>query len=398
MNNANQDEYLSKLGFANEYPVVVADIGNRLCKMLTDQPVMRGSNPLDCVLFEHGIAEVDDGQFERMLHYYKGKRGFHLIHWRDRNFVVGEQAYSADMRFEPKQGRLKYSRDYYGLLFIRGLVELFDGKVPEALNVFLAHPPGDLEHTDALKRAVHGRWLFEVNGKRVVTTVVYSNTFDEIVGGVHNAVDGPDGQPIQGNPLENNGPALVFDLGGGSLDLCYLNRDLSVNYDKGMVSERIGINRAVDTFKSEFDLHYSNRVANAEGGIPRSVVIDIFMNPEHITWDSGEMLDCTEMYNAAIRPVIRDCLNAVNRFAGGFVGIKSVVLTGGGTAMVMNEIKREIFPRFDQNAKVFTTDRQERMVTANARGARKIAQAMKQISRAEADRWLKEQSNGSRKR
>lgn len=396
MGNENGNEYLARLGFANEYPVVIADIGNFLCKVLTDSPIKRGANPLDFVSYPHAIAEVDSGAYERLLRRYHGKKGYHLLKWRERCYVIGEQAYSVDMHFEPRQGRLKYSRDYYGLLFIRGLVELFDGSVPEAVNAFLAHPPGDLEFTDVLKRAVHGRWVFEVNGQRCETTVVYSNTFDEIVGGVHNAVDGPDGQRMAENALEGNGPALVFDLGGGSLDLCYLTSDLAVNYDRGLFTERTGINSAVETFKSIFDATYKNRLSDAENGIARGHVIDIFMDEEHAIYDAGEKIDCVDIYNEAIAPVIRASSQAVKRFAGGFMGINSVLLTGGGSAMVMDEIKREIFAKFDKNGKVFTTAERAKLVQANVRGGRKIAEAMKSVSAVEAARWLKAQGNGKR--
>lgn len=390
----NQAEYLNILGFANDVPTVVADLGNRLGKLTTNQPIFRGSSPISSVMFDHALVEVDEGTFKRLLRYHEGKNGYHLLNWRDRHFVIGEQAYSVDPSFTPRQGRLKYDRDYYGLLFMRGVVELFDGNIPAEINAFLAHPPGDLEHTEALKRAVHGRWKFEVNGRRCETTVIYTNTFDEIVGGVHNATDGVDGQLIHGNALEGNGPALVFDLGGGSLDLAYLKRDLSVDYDRGMVSRRIGINTAMANFKAAFDSRYAKLLADAEDGISRQVVIDIFMDEDHIVSYAGEDLDCSDLYQDAIAPVIRDAAQAVSGFAGGFVGIRSSLLTGGGSAMAMAEITKHIFQRFADNGKLFKTDTLRDMVRANANGGLKIAKAMSIRSKDQADKWLRAQGYG----
>lgn len=390
----NEQEYMGILGFANEAPTVAADIGNNKAKMTTNQPLFRGNNGSGLVIFEHAIVEVDEGSFARMLRYHKGKTGYHLIKWRDRCFVIGEQAYSADPHFEPRQGRLKYSRDYYGLLFIRGLVELFNGQIPAEINAFLAHPPGDLEHTEALKKSVHGRWIFEVNGQRHQTTVIYTNSFDEIVGGVHNATHGVDGEPIKGNALEGNGPCIVYDLGGGSLDLAYLKPDLSVDYDRGMVSHRIGINTAVENFKSAFDSRYAKLLADAENGISRQVVIDIFMDENHIVSDAGADLDCSDLYQEAIAPIIRQSIQAVRDFAGGSIGIRSVLLTGGGSAMCMDEIMEDVFPRFAGNKKVFTTDQPRDMVGANVRGGLKIAKAMSVSSKIQADFWLRTQGYG----
>lgn len=388
----NESEYLNVLGFANGLPTEACDIGNLVAKFVTDSPVIRGANPLSSTLFEHAIVEIDEYQFRDKLSYYQNEPAFHLIEWRNRYFITGIEAYSVNPKFTPIQGRAKYTRDYYGILFVRGMLEMTNGNIPEELNVFLAHPPADKDFRTELMKSVHGRWKVHTNAGNHAFEVVYSNAFDEIVGGVHNATDGVDGQVIEGNPLEGNGPAIVFDLGGGSLDLAYLKKDLSVDYDRGMVSHRIGVNRAVENFKRAFDKKFRGRLVRSDDGITNADVIEIFMDEDHIVYDGGEMLDCRQMYHDAFSPIIRECVEHVRKFTrGSFVGLKSVLVTGGGSAVILDRIKQDIFKPFHDNGKFFTTDSKGRMIYANSNGGLKIATAMKSASKKRADIWLKGQ-------
>src|SRR5690349_1859621 len=142
------------LGFANDNPNIVGDIGNELVKMGTDKLLAGGNNLLGLVFFNYAFVEVNETRYVNLCHYYKGKDAFHLIKWDNRYFVVGEQAYSVDSGFEPVRGRAKYRKEYYGILFLSGLLRLYAGKIPEAVNAFLAHPPADLEYGESLMRSV----------------------------------------------------------------------------------------------------------------------------------------------------------------------------------------------------------------------------------------------------
>lgn len=390
----HEAEFMAIQGFANDLPTVISDGGNRKFKVTTDKPLLRRSTASEVVIYDHAIAEVDAGRFDRLLHYHKGTDAYHLLRWRDRFFVIGEQAYSVNASFEPLSGRAKYTRDYYGLMFMHGVVMLFNGRIPEAMNAFLAHPPADLEHSDALVRAVHGKWSFEVNGVKHKTEVVYSNTFDEIVGGIHNATHGVDGQMIKGNALEGNGPFIVFDLGGGSLDLAHVKRNLSVDYTKPMVSRRIGVNQAMETVKSLFDSRHKKLLQDAEDGISREAVLDIFMSEDHSTQYAGKKIECADFYEQAAAPIIRTAKQMVQSYSKGFVGYGGALLTGGGSALFFDEIINTVFEPFKDTDRIFTTDQPRNMIEANARGGGKIAEAMKLVGRIEADRWLKAQKYG----
>lgn len=368
------------LGFANGNPNVVADIGNALVKVATDAPIIGGRNPLAFEYFTHGIVEVVEADYLTLCYYYEGKNAYHLIKWDGRFFVVGDAAYSTNPSLDPLRGRLKYTKDYYGIIFMSALLRLFNGNPPESINAFLAHPPADRDFTTELMRSVAGVWRFESNGQRFQIRVEYANAFDEIVGGVFNATFGPDGRIMNDLQILGDGPTLVFDMGGGSLDLARLKRDGSVDYDKRMESERTGVNIAINSFKSLFDRRYKGDLGDAEDGISRDLIIEIFLDEKHTLRTGGETLDCADIYKQAINPVIRTAKDTVNKFARGLIGYNRALLDGGGSGLLYDEICEQIFPKFAKNGVVHQADLRRDMFKANARGALKMLPGMMQES------------------
>ena len=123
----NETEYLNALGFGNGLPIAVGDGGNNQFKIVSDGALLRSSNKPEVVIFDHAIAEIDQGTYERLMHYFERGDASHLVRWRDRFFVVGEQAYSVAPGFTPLSGRAKMTRDYYGIMFMHGVAKLFNG-------------------------------------------------------------------------------------------------------------------------------------------------------------------------------------------------------------------------------------------------------------------------------
>lgn len=377
-----EDKELKRvLGFANDNPNIVGDIGNELVKMGTDKPIAGGNNPLGLVYFNHAVAEINEARYLDLCHYYKGKDAFHLIKWDSRYFVVGEQAYSVNSGFEPIRGRAKYRKEYYGILFLSGLLRLYSGKLPEAVNAFLAHPPADLDYSESLMRSVAGTWVFESNGKKHRVKVEYVNVYDEIVGGIMNMTLGVDGGVMKEVQILGGGPTLVFDMGGGSLDLARLRKDGSVDYDKEMISERIGVASAIAEFKSLFDRKYSDDLSDAEDGISRQDIIEIFLDDDHSYRSFGQPIGCLDMFQMASAPIIRQAKDTVAQFARGLMGYNAILLTGGGSGLFYKEICEQVFPRHSKNGVVYCTDLRKDMLKANAKGGLKMLEGLKQESR-----------------
>lgn len=390
MTTDTQKELLRILGFANGYANVVADIGNARGKLITDRPVMRGNNPLNFVDFTHAVVETNYARWSEMLSYRSGKSAYDLIGTKGRYYVVGDYAHSLDPDFDPLVGRAKYTRDYYGILFLSGLCQLFQGNPPENVNVYLAHPPRDREYKTELMKAVVGKWDFYCGSEHHRINVAYVNTFEEVVGGVMNFTLGVDGEKIEGVEIIGDGPTLVFDLGGGSLDMVRLKKDGSIDYEYGLVSHPLGVNKAVTSFKQLFDQKYRDYLDDAENGFPRDLILDIFMDPKHQYRAMGETFDCKTMYETAIAPIIRQSRDHVRAFTHGRLSFNRVLLDGGGTALMYDDIVEKVFPEYFKNKVVHNADSRKDLFKANAKGALKMIPSMQQVSVDRARRYAKE--------
>lgn len=382
-------EYLRILGFANGNPVVIGDIGNALGKMLTDQPIIKGNNPFDFVDFQHGIAEVNKSRWNTMLSYRNGKSAYDLIRVGEKYFAVGDTAYSVQPDFDPIVGRAKYSRDYYGVLFLSGVCRLFEGNPPKVINAFLAHPSRDRDFKKELMRSVAGKWSFYCGSKHIEMEVSYVNTWEEAAGGATNATTGVDGKPIKGIHIVGDGPTLVFDLGGGSLDMVRLNKDGSIDYDYGLVSQPLGVNKAVNAFKQLFDDKYRNYLDDAENGFPRDRIHDIFMDEKHEFRAIGQTFDCRDLYEDAVAPIIREARNHVRSFTRGRLSFNRVLIDGGGSALLYKDIVDKIFPDYFKNSALHLADARNELHKANSRGAKKLLPMLRQESEIRARNYAK---------
>lgn len=375
------------LGFDNGLPNIIVDIGNKNARQITDRPEFEGHNGTEFISNEHAIVEVDEAYFRNVQHYYKNEPGYHLIEWNGRYFITGVQAYSVQPTLEPTTGRAKYRAEYYGVLFIRNLAEQYRGNPPKAVNAFLAHPPGDREHTMALMKSVAREWKFKVNGVPVQTSVRYVDTFEEILGGVMNVSLGTDGKPMD-DRLNGTGPTLVFDLGGGSLDLARLHKDGSIDFDKVMDSVRVGVNSALHSAKDNADRRFKELLGDSEDGIPMQMIIEMFEDAEHTMTFYGEKHDCKMIYEQAAKNVIRQCATAVRDFTRGLAGYNMILLTGGGSALFNDLICSELFPRHHKRGNIVRSDMSRDMWKANVKGGRKMMFGIRQQQRKSYNRVL----------
>lgn len=390
----DEKQYLQHLGIANGNPTFVVDAGNSLVKVFAEHPIVPGRNSTDFASYPHALIEVSAADYEEQTYRYADSAAPHLIRWRDRFFVVGEEAYSMKPSLEPRQGRVKYSRDYIGILVVSALLRLCGSAVPERINLMIGYPPGDRRHIDQLLASVSGGWAIESAGVKHKFRVDYVVPFDEIVGGILNYTLGVDGKPVTGIPLLEGGVTLGFDLGGGTLDLSRINRDGTVDYDKQMLSVRTGGNQAITNFKRLFDQRHADLLREAEDGVPRQVVMEVFLDPRHELHTMGQTIDCRAIYQQSIAPVIRDARDAVIRYTGGFIGYDKVLLTGGIAGLMLPDIREHIFSEFDRHGAMHTSGRPSDMYRSNPSGARKTIPNLLSEGERRGNTYLK--ANGVR--
>lgn len=386
----HQKELLRILGFANGYANAIADIGNARGKLITDQPVYKGNNPHGFTDYTHALVETNEARWYDLLSYRDGKAAYDLIATKGRYYVVGDYAHSLDPDFDPLVGRAKYTRDYYGILFLSGLCQLFQGNPPANINAYLAHPPRDREYKTELMKAVVGKWNFMCGERSLNINVPYANTFEEVIGGVMNFTLGVDGEKMESVEIIGDGPTLVFDLGGGSLDMVRLKKDGTIDYEYGMVSHPLGVNKAVTAFKQLFDQKYRDYLDDAENGFPRDLILDIFMDPKHQYRAIGQTFDCSQMYATAIAPIIRQARDHVRAFTRGRFAYNRILLDGGGVALMYDDIVEKVFPEYFKNKAVHLADNKKELFKANARGALKMIPSLKQAGVDRARKYAKE--------
>lgn len=381
-----EKQYTQALGFGNGVATIVTDGGNSFWKMVYWDTGIKYET-----VFDHAIAEIDKSEYDRKMYYIGDKFAPHLLRvsfaGEDRYFIVGEEAYSVKPNFEPERGRSKYKRDYYGVMFLSGVLRLTRGNVPEKVNAFLAHPPGDVEFRMELMKSVAGKWKFECSGVVYDMRVEYTSVADEFTGGVMDMTLGTDGSKVKDRDIETilnpRNRILIADMGGGSFDLAQMWRG-AIDYTAPITSVRIGLQQAIDAAKREIDRLHRKDLLDAESGYRRDDVLRMFMDEKHRYQIYGEEKDGTEIYKTAVAPVVRQASNSSRQYAGGLVGFAYVLLTGGGSGALWQEIGEYVFPEHNSRKGLRMVTTPAAIHKANAHGLAKMLPGMIAVSFAAA--------------
>ncbi len=362
-------------GFANGNLTIAADVGNFGVKLAVDNPDGRGKGKIAQML--HALHETDETTYAHLSESYSDQGTHQFIRWNNRFFILGEAAFSAASDIKPLQGRSKYQKAYFGILFMSGLLQLMrNAGVPERINVFAGYPPGDRDQKDLLQKSLLGRWSLDSLGTKTTVFVDYAIGYDEIVGGAMNVALASDGTRIVGHPLTTDGPTIAVDIGGGTTDFLRLGRNGMPDYTK-IASRRVGINDAVATFKLIFDRKHKAHLEDALNGLPIERIYECFFDPEHRVRILGnEYVDCKDIYKQAVNKVLNAIRDAFADFSQGSVNYNYVLLTGGGCGLLESELREQIFPRYNKANAIFLAEDKREILYANVRGARKMIRPM----------------------
>lgn len=373
-------------GFANGYPVVCADIGNGLVKM---GAWVRGRPKV--VDGKHALVEIDEARYARLTKEYgDSKAHYEYIKWGNRYFVVGQSAL-VEGNVTPVQGRNKYRRDYFGILFVSTLLKMHQGDVPETINAFLGYPPNDLDFTPELIRSVVGNWSIDSLGRKKTFRVAYATVFDEIVGGTMNVTLDEDGSPLKPDKTKKgperilwDGPTITADLGFGTFDLLRLDKMGRPDYSQ-IRSRNIGIGDAIETFINIFNKRHKKYLTDAENGVPLERVYDCFYDPLHRVRIAGDTyVDCMDIYKQATTKLVNAVANAYRDLSRGSVSYNYCLLSGGGSGLLYDELCKEVFPQFHDASAIFLANDREQMHLANVKGSMRMVPAMIEASQRRA--------------
>lgn len=358
--------------FANDdFPIYGDDGGNERNKVsLILDKAARNADPDDEGSFARNsiqmnlVVEIGKRDYESAVSRRRGSRPdyafMHLVDSKkDRFFVVGDAAmtYVRDFASERKMNKAKFTWDYHGLQFIRGLTVIHGGDLPENLHVVAGYPPLNVEKTDAIINSLQGTWDLDFMGERHKIHVHTVKPIDEILAAAMHLRLTTLGTENGRTSIVNQGQTLGFDLGGGTLDVMLLNNK-GYPIAGSLRSAEVGIFDAILAFKEAFDndKKLSAALGDSTSGLPIEKVYEIFRDPEHLLRGGGlpkGQLDCSELYKEVmygelnrLYGITKGLVNAVS------VAADQVVIFGGAGDLLFKEIAEHIFPNYADNGKL----------------------------------------------
>lgn len=331
--------------------VMVLDAGNAIIKA---KSVKRE------VDFPHAIRELTESDYQKVL-TRAGKSGApsDYIRVNSKPYVIGEQA-ERHGTLTRRSGAARYTADYYGVFVAAMLVRLFDKGSDVAL--FGSHPPGDIDFRDDLMDAAIGSYEIESEGKNHTFRVTYANTFDEPVGGLMNVILAQDGQHYARSDI-NGGRALVIDIGGHTTDWLAVNPGGEVDYSLNE-STPIGILGVIKDFERSFRTNNKEAVKDTNQLPPDRVRKAIATG---VYKGGGREYSCQAEADEATNVLVNRIRDTFQNVAGGALNWDSIVLTGGGSAMLYERLEDVL-----GHERVLLADDQATIHLANVRGGLKL--------------------------
>jgi hypothetical protein len=230
------------------------------------------------------------------------------------------------------------------------------------LALFGSHPPGDVAFREDLMKAVVGYWHVEHGGKERAFKVAYANTFDEPAGGLMNVVLSEDGEHYKRTDI-NGGRALVIDIGGHTTDWLAVNPGGAVDYSLAE-STPIGVQEVVTAFERSFRANFKEAVRDTPSLPPdrvrEAIASGVFVG-------AGRGYDCENEAREATSVLLNRIADTYQNIAGGALPWDSIILTGGGSAMLYDRL----LPLLGHDHVVLADDPAE-VHLANVRGGLKL--------------------------
>jgi hypothetical protein len=274
-------------------------------------------------------------------------------------YVVGASAERHGVHSQ-RTGAARYTKDYYGVLAAAALGRLYERG--REVSVFGSHPPGDVKFRQDLMEAVIGDWHVELGAKERHFRVSYTNTFDEPVGGLMNVILTEDGQHYPHSDI-NGGRALVIDIGGFTTDWLAVNPGGDVDYGLAR-SVPVGIQNVVADFEESFRANNLQAVKDTPvlppGRVRRAIATGVFEG-------AGRRYPCEGEVHEATSLLLNRIADTYQRIAGGALGWDSIILTGGGSAVLYSELLPIL-----NHERIVLADDIETIHLANVRGGLKL--------------------------
>lgn len=334
--------------------VLVLDAGNSIIKA----KVASGENSE--TVFAHAIHPLTESEYQKIqLRLSSTPKSKDYIRVNGKPYVVGESAERHGVLVQ-RSSTARYTRDYYGVLAAAALARLYERG--REVSIFASHPPGDVKFRKDLMKSVMGDWNVEIGQHKANFRVTYANTFDEPVGGLMNVLLAEDGQHYQ-HRNASAGRSLVIDIGGFTTDWIAVNPGGEVDYSLAQ-SIPMGIQKVISDFEETFRANHLELVKDTPilppGRIRQAIATGVFEG-------GGQKHPCKEDVEEATSLFLNQFSDAYQRVAGGALAWDSVILTGGGSALLYNKLLPVL-----NHSNIILADKLDSLHLANVRGGLKL--------------------------
>ena len=331
--------------------VVVLDAGNSEVKAKTSGHETK---------FAHALFELPEVEYERVMAQSKGKLPEGYARVNGKPYAWGSLAERKGM-VTRLSGAARYTKDYYGALVGIALSQLYSRSGD--VTLFASHPPGDAQYGNDLLRAALGTYNIEIGKQEMSFRVVGGSTFDEPVGGLMNVMLKDNGQQYARSDI-TDGDTLVIDVGGLTTDLLSVAVGGQVDYAVN-VSSQIGIRQVLNWFWESLRGTYKDELkgsswlpADKLGKALHEGYIDI----------GGSRYSCENEAREAANLVLNRISQLYQEVAGGPARWNTIVLTGGGCALLYQRLIDEVL----NHRNVLLAENSDELGFANVRGGLKL--------------------------
>jgi hypothetical protein len=334
--------------------VMILDAGNSIIKA----KIARRENGE--IAFPHALKQLTESEYAKIVNR-TGITGqsFDYLKVNGKPYVVGESAERHGL-ITQRSGTARYTKNYYGVLAAAALGRLYERS--RDVSIFGSHPPGDVQFRQDLMESVIGDWHVEIRGKERHFLVSYANTFDEPVGGLMNVILTEDGQHYQYTHI-NSSRALVIDIGGFTTDWLAVNPGGEIDYSLAR-SIPLGIQNVLDDFEESFRTNNLEAVKDTPVLPPervrKAVATGIFEG-------GGRKYPCEMEVEEATSLMLNRIADIYQRIAGGAMSWDTIILTGGGSALLYERLLSIL-----NHENIVLADKLEDIHMANVRGGLKL--------------------------
>jgi len=334
--------------------VMVLDAGNSIIKA----KIARREHGE--ISFPHAIRQLSESEYEKILSRAHTSINSHdYFRVNGKPYVAGESAERHGL-VTPRSGTARYTEDYCGVLAAISLARLYSRG--REVAAFASHPPGDVKYREDLMKSIIGEWEVETSQAKANFRVIYTNTFDEPVGGLMNVLLTEDGQHYQHTQV-GDGRSLVIDIGGFTTDFLAVNPGGEVDYALAR-SVPLGIQSVISDFEESFRANNLEIVKDTPVLPPERVRQAISTGTFQ---GGGRKYSCSRDVEEATSLFLNQFADTYQRLAGGAISWDSIILTGGGCGLLYEKLLPII-----NHEHLILADKINNIHMANVRGGLKL--------------------------